>query len=174
MMRSLRARSCSVRLWRPIACAAIALCAPAIADDREELKIRFDDPFFRITHDIEPCPQPRGPYATEAEALAESHHRAERGTRCYQEGRCRLPSSYDYDRGIAARIERDFAEKRLALPRSTLWVLVKGRRVFIQGCVPSNYRAGELRKKLMRIPDVELAIEDVRIGAGGKVPYRVR
>jgi hypothetical protein len=156
----------------PITIAAILLCAPAAADERAELKNWFGDPFFQLTREIGSCPQPLGPYIPEEEALRYSHHRAERGTRCYQEKRCRLPSSYDYDREIAARIQGDFTQKRLALPRSTLWVLVQGRRVWIQGCVAPGYRSGALSAKLKRVPDVELAMEEVRVGASGAIPYR--
>jgi hypothetical protein len=161
-------------LNRALAIAATVLCGAASADDRPEMKNWFGDPFFQLTREIASCPEPLGPYMSEAEALRYSHHRAERGTRCYQEKRCRLPSAYDYDREIAASIQRDFAEKRLALPRSTLWVLVQGRRVWIQGCVASGYRPGTLSAKLKRIPDVELAMEEVRVGASGPVPYRAR
>jgi hypothetical protein len=163
----------SVRFTR-VAIVAIAVGGPAMAEDRAFLKDWFADPFFQLTRDIGACPLPMGPFMSEDEALRDSHHRAERGTRCYQEKRCRLPSSYDYDRGIAARIEADFAAKRLALPRSTLWVLVQGRRVFVQGCVAPGYRTGTLSAKLRAIPEVELAIEDVRIGSAGPVPYRTR
>jgi hypothetical protein len=162
-----------------LAIAAIALCGSAIAQDRAArdragMKDWFGDPFFQVTSEVDSCPQPLGPLMTEEEALRDSHHRAERGTRCYLEKRCRLPSSYDYDREIAARIQGDVAAKRLALPRSTLWVLVQGRRVWIQGCVAAGYRRGTLSAKLRAIPDVELAAEDVRIGANGEIPYRVR
>jgi len=162
-----------------LAIAAIALCGPAIAQDRSArdpagMKDWFGDPFFQVTRDVGSCPQPLGPLMTEEEALRDSHHRAERGTRCYLEKRCRLPSSYDYDREIAARIQGDVAARRLALPRSTLWVLVQGRRVWIQGCVAPGYRRGRLSAKLRAIPDVELATEDVRIGASGEIPYRTR
>ena len=57
---------------------------------------------------------------------------------------------------------------------STLWVLVQGRRVWIYGCVSPAYRRGGLEKGLRRIPDVELAMEEVRIGKDGKMPYRVK
>jgi hypothetical protein len=161
-------------LIRALAIAATVLCGAASAEDRAETKNWFDDPFFQLTREIASCPEPVGPLMSEAEALRDSHHRAERGTRCYQEKRCRLPNAFDYDREIAASIQRDFAGKRLVLPRSTLWVLVQGRRVWIQGCVAPGYRSGTLSAKLKRIPDVELAMEEVRVGANGTIPYRTR
>jgi hypothetical protein len=37
---------------------------------------------------------------------AESHWRAERGTSCFQSGRCRLPNSYLYDKEIIPRVKK--------------------------------------------------------------------
>ena len=158
-----------MRLSR-VALAALG-CASAFAADAP--KNWFGDPYFQLTRDIAACPEPRGPYITEAEALRESHHRAERGTRCHLEGRCRHPSSFDYDREIADHIRQAASGRRGALPRSTLWILVQGRRVWIYGCVAAGYRSAGLEKWLRSIPDVEVATEEVRIGSG-KVPYRTR
>jgi hypothetical protein len=158
----------------PIAIAALVLCGPAAAEDSPQLRNWFGDPFFQLTREIASCPEPLGPLMSEAEALRYSHHRAERGTRCYQEKRCRLPSSYDYDREIAASIQRDFAQKRLVLPRSTLWILVQGRRVWVQGCVAPGYHSGSLSAKLKAMPDVELVMEEVRVGASATIPYKRR
>ena len=50
----------------------------------------------------------------------------------------------------------------LRLPKqSSLWLMVQGRRVFVYGCVPKNYRDGSLREQLGKIPGVEVAVEDV-------------
>jgi hypothetical protein len=151
--------------------ALLLAASPAWAGESDVRRNWFDDPYFQVSHGIAACPEPRGPFITEAEALRESHHRAERGTRCHLEGRCRHPSSYDYDSEIADHIRIAVAERRLALPPSTLWVLVQGRRVFIYGCVAPGYRRGQLEKGLRAIPDVELAMEQVRIGTRGNVPY---
>ena len=134
----------------------------------------FGDPYFQVSHAVAGCPEPRGPAITEAEALAESHHRAERGTRCHLEGRCRHPSSYDYDNEIAEHIRGAIADGRMKLPASSLWVLVQGRRVYVYGCVPADYRRGSLEKSLRAIPDVEVAIEQLRVGGGGKSMYRTK
>jgi len=132
----------------------------------------FDDPFFSISDEIAGCPEPLGPLVNEEEALAQSHHRNERGLRCYLEKRCRLPNSFAYDKDIAARIEAEAA--KIAPHPSTLWVLVQGRRVWVYGCVPAGYRRGTLERQLRKIPEVELAMEEVRVGKVGKVPYRLR
>jgi hypothetical protein len=132
----------------------------------------FNDPFFAITHDVAACPEPLGPLVTEQEALQQTHHRLERGLRCHLEGRCSHPSSFDYDREIATRIQ---ARAALIAPRrSSLWILVQGRRVWVYGCVASTYRRGTLEKALRAIPDVELALEEVRIGKRGAAPYAVK
>ena len=157
-----------------IAGAALVSAGAVAADDHEAARNWFNDPYVQLTREIAPCPEPRGPYMTESEALSASHHRAERGTRCYQEGRCRYSSSYAYDREIADRIGAAVQERRLIPSPSTLWVLVQGRRVWIYGCVAANYQRGRLSEALRAIPDVELAIEEVRVGARGKIPYRTK
>ena len=153
---------------------ALASASALAAEDREATRNWFHDPYLELTHEIASCPEPKGPYVTEAEALRESHHRAERGSRCHLEGRCRHPSSYDYDREIADRIRDAAREKRLIPRPSTLWVLVQGRRVWIYGCVPASYQRGRLEKAFRAIPDVEVAIEQVRVGSRGTIPYRMK
>lgn len=151
-----------------LACASIPWRAAA----DETRGNRFGDPFFQVSRDVAGCPEPLGPLVTEAEALRQSHHRNERGLRCYLEKRCRLPSSFDYDRGIAERIAAQ--APRFVPHPSTLWILVQGRRVWVYGCVPSRYRKGTLERALRGVPDVELAIEEVRVGSRASVPYRGR
>ncbi len=132
----------------------------------------FGDPFFRIGDVIADCPEPLGPLVTEEEALRQSHHRNERGLRCYLEKRCRLPNSFAYDKDIAARIEKDAA--RIAPRGSTLWILVQGRRVWAYGCVDASYRRGSIERALRDVPEVEVAIEQVRVGPRAAPPYRLR
>ena len=132
----------------------------------------FHDPFFQLSRDVAACPEPLGPRVDEEEALRDSHHRNERGLRCYLEHRCIHPSSYDYDKDIAARIQA--AAARIAPRPSTLWVLVQGRRVWVYGCVAKGYPRGALEKALRKVPDVELAMEEVRIGTRGEIPYRLK
>ena len=132
----------------------------------------FGDPYFRISQAIADCPEPLGPLVTEEEALGQSHHRNERGLRCYLEKRCRLPNSFAYDKDIAARIEKDAA--RIAPRVSTLWILVQGRRVWAYGCVDASYRRGSIERALRNVPEVEVAIEQVRVGPRDALPYRVR
>lgn len=135
----------------------------------------FGDPFFQVSHGVDACPEPVGPLMTEEEKLRDSHHRNERGLRCYLEKRCKYSSSYMYDAEIADNIKAAVAGGRMKLPSpSTLWVMVQGRRVWIYGCVPAGFRHGALRDQLRRIPDVEVATEEVRIGPRGALEYRAR
>lgn len=150
----------------------VASAAPGHAAGPDVRTNWFHDPFFQLTSAVAACPEPLGPLVTEEEALRDSHHRNERGLRCYLEHRCVHPSSYDYDKDIAARIEA--ARARIAPKQSTLWVLVQGRRVWVYGCVASGYQRGALEKALRKVPDVELAMEEVRMGAKGSVPYRLK
>jgi len=145
---------------RFFAFAALAAASAFAAD--ETLKNRFNDPFFQLSSAVAACPVPRGPLMTEEEAIRDTHHRLERGQRCFLEKRCKYPSSYQYDPEIAQAIQAAARNGSLRFPKqSSLWVMVQGRRVFVYGCVPKDYRAGSLRDQLRRIPDVELAVEDV-------------
>lgn len=157
-----------------IALLAVAAATAGLALGAESGARRnwFEDPFFALTAEVPRCPEPFGPLATEEEALRDSHHRSERGTRCFLEGRCRHPSSYDYDGEIAANIKARLP--KLAPHPSSLWVLVQGRRVWIYGCAGASYRRGALEKALRRIPDVEVAIEEIRVGSQGAIPYRMK
>jgi hypothetical protein len=163
------------RIVNTIRAALLATAATAAplsgAADADARKNWFDDPFFALTAEVARCSEPLGPLATQEEALRDSHHRAERGTRCHLEGRCRYPSSYDYDREIASNIEARLP--RVVPHPSSLWVLVQGRRVWIYGCAPANYRRGTLEKALRGIADVELAMEEIRVGKAA-TPYKTR
>jgi hypothetical protein len=161
-----------MKIRRARAILALALAAPASAARGDAVESRtnwFHDPFFQLSSDIARCPEPLGPLVTEEEALRDSHHRNERGLRCYLEHRCVHPSSYDYDKDIASRIEA--AKARIAPKPSTLWVLVQGRRVWVYGCVAKGYQRGTLEKALRKVQDVELAMEELRVGPRGNVMY---
>jgi hypothetical protein len=71
----------------------------------QERKNFYNDPFLQVTNALKNCPAPETPRLTEEEIRTESHARAERGTRCYAEGRCRLPNSYLYDQEIIPRVK---------------------------------------------------------------------
>ncbi len=155
---------------RAIVAAALALLPCAAASD-DALRNWFDDPYFQVRAAIADCPQPRGPFGTEADRLEESHHRSERGTRCWLEKKCSKPNSYLYDPDIAAAIRARFRSTR-RFGHASLWVTVQGRRAWVEGCVASVREQRELEKFMRGIPDVEVMIVNVSHAPGAEPPYR--
>lgn len=146
------------------------LGAGARAQDNAPLKNWFNDPFFPLVQQMEQCPVPRGPLMTEAEMKAESHSRIERGTTCWMTGRCKEPNAYLYDAGIGEAIRERFAGDS-ALRGMSLWITVKRRFVWVEGCVPDASRAAELETMFRAVPDVERVLVNVMQGTDGKPPY---
>lgn len=132
----------------------------------------YHDPFFQISSAIDGCPLPAGPYQTESEQRQQAHHRAEEGTSCWLAGKCARPNSYAYDQDIAASVRANFAN-RSVLASSTLWITVRGRKVFIAGCVRDPSVAPELEAIVRLTPEVERAIALVYTGTSAKPPYKV-
>src|SRR5260221_8577665 len=93
----------TTRLSRPL---LLALAVSFPAQPAEPRGNFFEDPFLQVTSAMSDCPPQQGPMITEAEMHAEAHVRAERGTRCFQSGRCRLPNSYLYDKEIIPRVKQ--------------------------------------------------------------------
>jgi len=159
--------------------AVLALCAgPCLAQgnapasaESAALRNWFDDPFFPVRAALADCPVPLGPLTNGDERRTQTHTRSERGTRCWQEGRCRLPNSYLYDPEIAAAVRARFAQTKTYRDAS-LWVTVQRRIVWIEGCVAPGYRAGALERLVRDVPDVELVVVNVRKGPRGAIPYR--
>ncbi len=134
---------------------------------------RYGDPFEQATAAIERCLPPEGPLLTEAEARAQAHGRAERGTRCYQSGRCRLPNAYLYDREIIPRVVQLLrGDPRFA--RSSLWVLGQRRWVTVLGCVESKAQGDAVEAAIRSVDDVEAVIGQWTVGASERPPYAVR
>jgi hypothetical protein len=114
---------------------------------------------------------PLGPLTTGEEMRTQTHNRSERGTRCYQEGRCTRPNSFLYDKDIADGIRTRFAATR-AYRDASLWVTVQRRIVWIEGCVAPGYRNGQLDRLVSDVADVELIVVNVQKRRGDSVPYR--
>src|SRR6478752_3187538 len=122
----------------------------------------FDDPFLDVTHGIAACPAPRPPAMSPEQARMEAHLRAERGTRCYLEGRCRLPNSYQYDAEIIPRVKKAIlADGRFR--DTTVSVLGQRRWVFLQGCVRAKAQSRELEELVKRIDDVERVVNRLSV-----------
>ena len=82
----------------------VVLAATTNASASEEPQVPFDDPFLQVTGAIAACAPRAKSSVTQEQMRVEAHSRAERGTSCYQSGRCRLPNSYTYDKEIIPRV----------------------------------------------------------------------
>lgn len=139
-------------------------CTFVWADDDAVRKNFFNDPFFQISSSIQDCPMPVGPFMTAEQKLAAAHHRAERGTTCWLEGKCDRPSSYDYDQDIAGSFKGQLGTIKQSLVFTTLWVTVQGRVVYIEGCVQNQKFGRELEAFAMALPFVQIAVAKVWSG----------
>ncbi len=158
---------------------AALLLAPSLVcnatDADKALRNWFDDPFFVVRSAVQGCPVPLGPFTTGDEMRTQTHTRSERGTRCWQEGRCSRPNSYLYDKDIAEGVRARFVARK-AFRDASLWVTVQRRIVWIEGCLGaggSKYRSGRLERLVRDVPDVELVVVNVRKKPGEPAPYRV-
>lgn len=132
------------------------------AQAAEERANFFNDPFLQVTNGIANCPVPKGPEITRAEMLSQSHVRAERGTRCYLSGRCRLPNSYLYDKEIVPRVKTAIdADGRFA--QTSVWVEGVRRWVWLKGCVRRKEEGKALEQLARSIEDVELVVNELVI-----------
>jgi osmotically-inducible protein OsmY len=107
---------------------------------------------------------------TRVEMEREAHVRVERGTRCYQEGKCRKANSYQYDAEIAQNLRAALAGST-AFDGTSVWVTVQRRWIFLQGCVGSMSKKAALQKLARGIPDVENVFVDVTTDASKSLPY---
>ena len=97
---------------------------------------------------------------TQAEMRAESHPRAERGTSCFQSGRCRLPNAYLYDKEIIPRVKKAIlADGRFS--ETSIWVEGRRRWVWLKGCVRTRAEVDALERLLRNIDDVEAVINEL-------------
>jgi BON domain len=135
----------------------IALSLPTSALPAGERANYFDDPFLQVTNAIPDCPKQDGPLISPSEMRAEAHERAERGTRCFQSGRCRLPNSYLYDKEIIPRVKEAItADGRFS--ETSIWVEGKRRWVWLKGCVRKRAESVALEQLVRSIDDVEHVI----------------
>ncbi|MGY4826958.1 BON domain-containing protein [Sphaerotilaceae bacterium SBD11-9] len=134
----------------------------------------FNDPFFTVSSQVAHCPVPAGPFMTEAERRVQSHGRAERGTTCWLAGQCERPNSYAYDTDIAQAVQSAFTAHHPA-PRSSLWVTVQRRVVYLEGCVSDAHDEKRLHDFVMaNTPHVERVIAIVYVKqARARPPYKL-
>ncbi len=132
----------------------------------------FDDPHFAVRSAIVSCPVPLGPYITQAERDGAAHGRAERGTSCYLDGRCRKPNSFAYDKEIADLVRKRFSARDV-LTDSALWVTIQRRWIRVEGCVKRPEDIPTLEGFLVGIDDVERVVVNVMLSPSATPPYPI-
>ena len=150
------AASASVRV---LAIVIAVVGGPALADKRANY---FNDPFLQVTNGIAECPVPEGPMITESEMKTEAHSRAERGTRCFLSGQCRLPNSYLYDQEIIPRVKKVILADGRFLDTS-IWAEGQRRWVWLKGCVRRQDQAMALERLVRGLDDVEAVINQLAV-----------
>lgn len=156
------------------------LCVPAAlamlgagAQALPERQNWFGDPFFQVAGGLPACPQPLGPLLTQDEHRQQAHGRIERGTRCHMEGKCTSPNAYLYDKTLAAPVRAALA----AVPdvaRSSVWVTIQRRWVFLEGCVHDPGMVKRLEQAARAVPDVEAVVPLLGIGTRDRPRYDVK
>lgn len=152
--------------------AALLLFAVAHVADADELKNWFGDPYFQVRDAVANCPVPRGPFMSEADMRRDSHARAERGTRCWLEGKCARANAYLYDAAIAEDIRKRFAQST-ELRSSSLWVTVQRRIVWVEGCAADRTAAERIGRVLHGAPEVEQVIVNLSRNPATRPPYAI-
>lgn len=120
----------------------------------------FNDPFVQVTSGLPACPVSKGPQITRAEMQAAAHYRAERGTSCYQSGRCRLPNAYLYDQEIIPRVQKALLADG-SFGNTSVWVEGQRRWVWITGCVRDADQSKRIESLVRAIDDVEAVINEL-------------
>lgn len=155
---------------------AAALILPVRATAGAPRANHGNDPFFQISHAVAACPIPLGPLETEPEWLAQSHYRIERGNSCWWEGRCRLSNGYLYDKEIEEAVKRRLTNIEPAThwrERTTLWVMLQRRFVYVEGCVASDFDKEKFLAEVATTADVERVIDETTNDPESNgVPYR--
>ena len=143
------------------------------ARSAEELRNWFNDPFFQISASVPDCPLPVGPFVSESDKRVQAHGRAEKGTTCWLAKECDRPNAYAYDQDIADSFRRAIAGGD-RLRGTTLWVTVKGRVLYIEGCALQNSAVAGVEALARSLPHVQQAIAIVRTDPRSPAPYKVR
>lgn len=154
----------------PLATLALAFMLPASA--LGQIRINpFNDPFVQVTAAVASCPVPAPPAYDEQEFRDAAHERAQRGTSCWLDGRCRLHNAYLYDAEIIPRVVKAI-EHDGGFRNTSLWLLGQRRQVTLMGCVQSQDQARRLKRLAARIDDVEHVVNHLIVGKPlGRAPY---
>ena len=154
-------------LWLWCVLALFGTGSSALAQERVNT---FEDPFEQITSAVAGCPVPRPPGMTEAELRNEAHVRAQHGGSCYRAGRCRLPSSYLYDKEIIPRVALTIRQDG-RFNNTSIWALGERRLVTLMGCVGSAEESAQIERAVGLIDDVMGVINYLMVGTQGKPLY---
>jgi hypothetical protein len=146
-----------------------AHCQSALPQERRNW---FEDPFFQVSSGLPACPVPLGPLLTRDEQRREAHGRIERGTSCWLAGKCRDSNAYRYDKGLAPQVEAALKSVP-GIERSSVWVTLQRRWVFLEGCVASSDQIPQLERAAREVPEVEAVVPALSVGR--EAPrYRLR
>jgi hypothetical protein len=130
----------------------------------------FNDPFIQVRSAIADCPTPLGPLSRRSTIASEEHSRVERGTSCWLAGQCEKPNAYFYDAAIAQDLAARLQEMGL-FAQTSLWITVKRRFVWIEGCAADPASASTLEDWARLTPQVQLVFVNVRVDPKAKPPY---
>lgn len=157
---------------KTLAALLLALAAVHAAGQAQERSNPFGDPFVQVTSGLAGCPVPAGPLFTPEQVREEAHGRAQRGVSCHMAGRCRLPSSYLYDKEIVPRvvIATRYAGR---FADTSVWALGERRLVTLMGCVQTEAQSGDLETLIGNIDDVEGVVNQLMVGTRGTPRYEV-
>lgn len=165
-----------VLCWSAGAASIALACAGASARADGERLNRGNDPYFQVSRAIAACATPLGPFETEDEWRKESHWRVERGNSCWWEGRCRLSNGYLYDKEIDEAVHRRLNDIEPAMHwqhRTTLWLMLQRRFVYVMGCVAPDFDKRTFLAELAKTADVERVIDETTTDpASNALPYR--
>jgi hypothetical protein len=156
---------------RTLAFLLTLLVAPGWAAAQER-KNYFDDPFLAVTSAVPGCPVPAPPGYTEEELPKEAHVRAQHGGSCFRAGRCRLPSSYLYDKELAPRVAL-YLQQDGRFNDTSLWILGERRLITVMGCVQSPEQAQALERAIQLVDDVMGVIDFTMVGTRDTPRYRL-
>jgi len=150
----------------------LALTPGPAAGQAQERSNPFGDPFVQVTSGLAGCPVPAGPLFTPEQVREEAHGRAQRGVSCHMAGRCRLPSSYLYDKEIVPRvvIATRYAGR---FADTSVWTLGQARIVTLMGCVQSAAQSRDLESLIGNIDDVEGVVNYLMVGTSGTPGYEL-
>lgn len=149
--------------------APLAQAQPSLTGERRNW---FDDPFFQVSSGLQACPVPLGPLLTFEEQRREAHDRVERGTSCWLSGKCRNSNAYFYDKELAPPVQA--ALKAVpGIERSSVWVTIQRRWVFLEGCAASLEQSAQMEQAVRAVPDVEAVVPALNLGVTRPPRYPV-